>query len=176
MSTTGVYEMDMKCGGCDAEDSGIASTSHKIKRDGKIKKLKGKWKVIFTGLCTIALLLECTNVILSSKCKRDSLKIRTHTELDASSSNDSLSNMGESITTTEDLCSERKEFKLRVGRKRVNVCTYNGHVRVDVREFLDSTPTVKGVYFTNEEYIALEEVLPYVRREMMRQTKIMKNN
>ena len=32
-----------------------------------IQKLKPRWKVLVGGLCTLAMLLECTNVVLSSR-------------------------------------------------------------------------------------------------------------
>ena len=36
-------------------------------------------------------------------------------------------------TYSSEMCTERREFQLDVGEKRVNVCTYKGTVSVDVK-------------------------------------------
>ena len=69
----------------------------------------------------------------------------------------------------------RPVLGLGVGDKRVNVCTYEGRVRIDIREFLNDQPTIRGIFLTGREYIALKAVLPLVRDELLRQMKIIRN-
>ena len=37
---------------------------------------------------------------------------------------------------------------MKASNKRVNVCTYQDHIRVDVRDFINDRATIKGLYFT----------------------------
>ena len=46
--------------------------------------------------------------------------------------------------TPKDLCAERKEFPLRASNKRVNVCSYQDRIRVDVSEFLMTGQQLKA--------------------------------
>ena len=101
-------------------------------------------------LCTITLILECINVTLNERCNHrnnqttaSSLKILpkwlpVHSKTDI----------------PKDLCAERKEFTLRASNKRVNVCTSQGRITVDVREFINDIATIKGLYFTSREFIS----------------------
>ena len=73
------------------------------------------------------------------------------------------------------MCIERREFQLDVGERRVNVCTYKGTVRVDVREFLNDVATIRGLYKIMElwnEFVALDSLLPNIREEMMTQLNL----
>ena len=138
-------------------------------------KLKPGWKLACTTLCTIALMLECTNVILTSNCNKHDQLVRIKTDgknvIPRALPVPTLSSSSYNHT---DLCSERREFRLRVGGKRVNVCSYEGRVRIDIREFLNDQPTIRGIYLSSGEYIALKAVLPLVRDELLRQMKLLR--
>ena len=139
-------------------------------------KLTPGWKLACATLCTIAMLLECTNVILSSRRTNNNHPINLYAE-DLSPDyrvvpvTDSIQ---EPVNQT-DLCSERKEFILGIGHKRVNVCTYQQRVRIDVREFLNDQSTIRGIHFTSKEYIMFETLSPSVRDEMKRQLKLIED-
>ena len=74
-----------------------------------------------------------------------------------------------------DLCAERREIPLKASNKRVNVCTYQDRIRVDVREFINDRATIKGLYFTPREFISFTGVLPFVRHKVLRQMEILQN-
>ena len=74
-----------------------------------------------------------------------------------------------------DLCAERREFPLKASNKRVNVCTYQDRIRVDVREFINDRATIKGLYFTSREFISFNGALPFVRHDVLRQMEILQN-
>ena len=74
-----------------------------------------------------------------------------------------------------DLCAERREFPLKASNKRVNVCTYQDRIRVDVREFINDRATIKGLYFTSREFISFNGAIPFVRQEVLRQMEILQN-
>ena len=67
------------------------------------------------------------------------------------------------------------EFLLKASNKRVNVCTYQDRIRVDVREFINDRATIKGLYFTSREFISFNGALPFVRHEVLRQMEILRN-
>ena len=69
----------------------------------------------------------------------------------------------------KDLCAERREFPLKASNKRVNVCTYQDCVIVDVREFINESATIKDLYFTSREFISFNGALLFVRHEVLRQ-------
>ena len=74
-----------------------------------------------------------------------------------------------------DLCVECREFPLKASNKRVNVCTYQDRIRVDVRDFINDRATIKCLYFTSREFISFNGVLPFVRHEVLRQMEILRN-
>ena len=74
-----------------------------------------------------------------------------------------------------DLCAECREFPLKASNKRVNVCTYQYRIRVDVREFINDRETINGFYFTSREFISFNWALPFVRHEVLRQMEILRN-
>ena len=73
------------------------------------------------------------------------------------------------------LCVERWEFPLKASNKRVNVCTYQDRIRVDVREFNNDRATIKCLYFTSRGFISFNGALPFVRHEVLRQMEILQN-
>ena len=75
----------------------------------------------------------------------------------------------------KDLCAERIEFPLKASIKRVNVCTYQDRIRVDVREFINDIATIKDLYFTSREFISFNGALPFERHEVLRQMEILRN-
>ena len=61
----------------------------------------------------------------------------------------------------KDLCAERREFTLKASNKLVNVCTYQDRIRVDVREFINDSATIKGLYFTSREFVRPAKHIQY---------------
>ena len=68
------------------------------------------------------------------------------------------------------LCTLRKDFFLEMSDKRVNVCTYQHRVRVDVRQFLNGFGTRKGIFLSTRELLSLRKLLPLIQDEVDRQT------
>ena len=140
-------------------------------------KLKVGWKTVCTLLCIIALTLECINVTLNAQCKTYDRHNQSSTILTVLQHIPKiLAVKNDTVVAPQDLCDERREFPLKASNKRVNVCTYQGRVRVDVREFINDKATVKGIYFNSREFISVGDVIPYVRHEILRQMEILRNN
>ena len=78
-------------------------------------KLKPGWKVLVGGLCTLAMLLECTNVVLSSRRENKDHPI------------DYEMRVPRIIPVRND------QFNLGQSNKRLTVCTYERRVLIDVR-------------------------------------------
>ena len=128
------------------------------------RNIKLGWKALCTLLCTIALILECINVTLNERCNHQ-INQTIHKLLPVHSE----------IDIPNDLCAERMEFPLKASNKRVNVCTYQDRIRVDVREFINDRATIKGFYITSREFISFNGALPFVRHEVLRQMEILRN-
>ena len=144
-------------------------------------KIKGKWNMLFIILCIIGFTLEATNLVLSAQCHNGDVKFskinNTYKDADRelrvmTDISEGVENYTTTTTYSSEMCTERREFQLDVGEKRVNVCTYKGTVRVDVREFLNDVATIRGLYFTWNEFVALESLLPSIRKEMMTQLNL----
>ena len=97
--------------------------------------MKLRWKAVCTLLCTMT--LECIHITLNKRCNHQNnqttvsfLKIipkmlPVHGETDI----------------PKDRCAERRVFLLKASTKRVNVCTYEDCVRVDVYAFINDVRT-----------------------------------
>ena len=130
------------------------------------RNIKFGWKALCTLLCTIALILECTNVTLNERCNHQHnqttvLLLKTMPKL-----------LPVHSETDPKRCAERREFPLKASNKRVNVCTYQDRIRVDVREFINDRATVKDLYFTSREFILFNGALPFARHVVLRQMEI----
>ena len=128
------------------------------------RKLKPGWKVLVGCLCTLAMLLECTNVILSSRRENNDHPI------------DYEMRVPRVLPVRNDTLYERggHQFKLGQSNKRLNVCTYERQVLIDVREFIGDRPTIKGIQLTTTEYFTLKVLMPRVSDELMRQMKLLR--
>ena len=80
---------------------------HKTKFKVNKTKLKPEWKLACTIVCTIALMLECTNVILSSRCNENNHSVQVQRE-DKTMTPRVMSTAANNETS---LCTEIKEFK-----------------------------------------------------------------
>ena len=56
--------------------------------------------------------------------------------------------------TNATLCIYLKQLKLSRS-KRISVCAYNRHVRVDIHHFIDDKATIQGIWLNSEEWLAL---------------------
>ena len=115
-----------------------------------------------TLLCTIALILECINVTLNKRYNHQNNQT-------------TLSLLKTIPDIPKKLCAERREFPLKASSKRVNVCTYQDSIRVDVRKYINDRATLKGLYFTSREFISFNGALPFVRYSLLRQMEILRN-
>ena len=95
------------------------------------RKLKPGWKVLVGGLCTLAMLLECTNVVLSSRRENNDHPI------------DSEMRLPRVLPVRNDTMCEHggHQFNLGKSNKRPMVCSYERRVLIDVREFIGDRPT-----------------------------------
>ena len=75
------------------------------------------------------------------------------------------------LNTTVPTCNPRREFQLDTSDKRINVCTFQKQIRVDMRQFLNDRETIKGIYFNVREFISLSQIFPLVQQEVYRQLK-----
>ena len=122
-----------------------------------------------TLLCTIALILECINVTLNERCNHQN----NQTTVSLLKTILKLLPVHSETDIPNDLCAGRREFPLKASNKRVNVCTYQDRIRVDV--FINDRATIKGLYFTSREFISFNGALPFVRHEVLRQMEILLN-
>ena len=143
--------------------------------------LKLKYSLII--LFVITLLLECANLTLTSKCESHSdasstLETLISNSLSLSEIMMALEERDAPHTTTtsstsnrvnKPMCTLQNEFFLGMSDKRVNVCTYQGSVRVDVRQFLNGRATIKGIFLTPSELTSLRNLLPLIKKEVDRQ-------
>ena len=113
---------------------------------------------MYTLLCTIALRLECINVTLNKRYNHQN----NQTTVSLLKTIPKLLPVHSEADIPKDLCAERKEFPLIASTKRVNVCTYQEHIRVDVREFINDIATIKRLYFTSMEFISFNGTRPFV--------------
>ena len=124
-----------------------------------------------TLLCTIVLILECIDVTLTERCNHQN----NQTTVSLLKTIPKLLPVHSETYIPKDLCVERREFPLKASNKRMNVCTYQDRIRVDVRDFINDRATIKGVSCTLREFISFNGVLPFVRHEVLRQMEILRN-
>ena len=130
------------------------------------------WKAVCTIFCTIALTLKCINVTLNERSNPQS----NQTTVSLLNTIPKLLPVHREIDVPKDICAERREFSSKSSNKRVNVCTYQDCIRVDIREFINDRATIKGLYFTSSEYISFNGALPFVRHGTLRQMEILQNH
>ena len=146
-----------------------------------------KLKTALILLFVVTLLLECANLTLTTKCETHSdassaLKTLISTTADQSFSLSDLmlkleqreespntTTLPTSVRVARSLCTLQREFLLEMSDKRINVCTYQGRVRVELRQFLNGRATIKGIFFNTEELLSLRKLIPLIKREVDRQ-------
>lgn len=69
------------------------------------------------------------------------------------------------INTTE--CSYMKQFMLGNG-KRLTVCKYQGLLRIDIRQFINSKSTIQGIWLRHTEWTSLLNQLPDIMTALIR--------
>ena len=127
------------------------------------RKLKPGWKVFVGGFCTLAMMLECTNVVLPSRRenKDHSIDYEMSVPRVIQVRNDTLCGHG------------GHQFNLGQSNKQHTVCTYYRRVLIDVREFIGDRSTTKGIHLTTREYFALKVLMSRVSDELLRQMKLL---
>ena len=122
-------------------------------------------------LCTIAVILECINVTLNEHCNHQ----HNQSTVSLLKTISKLLPVHSETDILKDLFTERREFPLKASNKRVNVSTYQYHIRVDAREFINDRATIKGIYFTARKFISFNGALPFVRHKVLRQLEMLRN-
>ena len=146
-----------------------------------------KLKSALILLFVVTLLLECANLTLTTKCEThldasSALKTLISTTADQSFSLSDLmlkleqreeslntTTLSTSVRVVRSLCTLQREFLLEMSDKRINVCTYQGRVRVDLRQFLNGRATIKGIFFNTKELLSLRKLMPLIKGEVDRQ-------
>ena len=113
------------------------------------RNIKMGWTVLFTLLCTIALILECINVTLNERCNHQT----NQTTVSLPKTIPKLLPVHSETDIPKHICAERMEFHLKASNKRVNVSTYQNRIIIDVCEFINDRATLKGLYLTSREFI-----------------------
>ena len=67
--------------------------------------------------------------------------------------------------TNSTLCVYMKEYHLLHG-KRATVCIYQERVRLDIRQFINGSPTIKGIFLYYDEFQSLGQYWPHIKRDM----------
>ena len=49
----------------------------------------------------------------------------------------------------------------------VTVCLYQNEIRLDIRQFINGRPTIKGVYLTMKQFDFLKRLLPHLHKEII---------
>ena len=69
-------------------------------------------------------------------------------------------------------CKHMRMFRIPESDKRITVCTYQGQVRVDMRVWLGEKATIKGIYFSPNEYFTLSSLNDMLTDEIHVQQRI----
>ncbi len=168
----------------------VTVTEHK-QRHSPPKLQPSQWKTILAVLFIGAFALECTNIMLTSKCETHSDASETLRSILNTLSEKYLANLSITVrypevfnTTTprstasstidhSPMCDPITEYKLQLSDKRVNVCTYRGVVRIDIRQFLNDRATIKGIYFNVKEFLSLSDIFPLIQVEVNRHIQLL---
>ena len=156
--------------------------------DQRVRGVRGaKLKAVMVLLFVVTLVLECANLTLTTKCETQSDASSGLKTLLSSSTDQSLSlydlmlkleerfessyntTMPTTVEVDTSLCTMQHEFLIEMSDKRVNVCTYQGRVRVDVRQFLNGRATIKGMFFNSDELVSLRKLMLLIMNEVDRQ-------
>ena len=117
----------------------MEQTVHYFERQTPMKQKKMKIKnVAIYLILTLSLSLSIEVSLLLSQQTKDPAEEMDYVSQD----------------TNATLCTYLKQFKLS-GSKRISVCAYNHHVRVDIRRFIDDKATIQGIWINSEEWLAL---------------------
>ena len=102
---------------------GVQSVHSMYEVTERYRKLKPGWKVLVGGLCTLAMLLEYTNVVLSSRKDNNDHPI------------DYEMRVPRVLPIRNNTMCEHGGHQYNLGKsnKRLTVCTYEGRVLIDVR-------------------------------------------
>ena len=148
----------------------VEDPRQKTRNSSKINRIQPKLKMVLLTIVVCGIILECSTLTLTSKCetetdahsslKRLLMKI-TDTPLPFSLYNHSVQLRNDS----QSVCNPRREHS----DKRVNICTYQGHVRIDVRQFLNDKATMKGIFFNVRCFLSLSVIFPFIQSEVNRQ-------
>ena len=119
----------------------------------------------------MALILNCINVTLNERCNHQN----NQTTVSLQNIIPKLLPVHSETDIPKDLCAERREFPLKASNKKVNVCTYQDRIRVDVRGFINDRATIKCRYFTSREFISFKGALLFVRHKVLHQMEILRH-
>ena len=112
------------------------------------------------------MLLECTNVVLSSRMENKDHPI------------DYVMSVPRVLPVRNDTLCEQggQQFNLGRNNKPLMVCTYQRRVLIDVREFIGDRPTIKWIQLMTREYFTLKVLMPRVTDELLHQLKLLRDS
>ena len=157
----------------------VEDPRQKTRNSSKINRIQPKLKMLLLTVVVCGIILECATLTLTSKCetetdahsslKRLLMKI-TDTPLFQTDLPFTLYNYSVQLRNdSQSACNTRREIQMEHSDKRVNICTYQGHVRIDVRQFLNDKATMKGIFFNVRKFLSLNVIFPFIQSEVNRQ-------
>lgn len=69
----------------------------------------------------------------------------------------------QNLTFNQSLCSYIKHFRL-PGEFMLTVCEYNKRTIIDIRQFLNNKPTIKGISLSQRQWDYLRSIIQYITR------------
>ena len=153
----------------------VEDPSQKTQNSSKNNRIQPKLKMLLLSIFVCGVILECA----TSKCetetdahtslKRLLMKI-SDTQLFQADLPFSLYNYSVQLRNdSQSACNPRREIQMEHSDKRVNICTYQGHVRIDVRQFLNDKATIKGIFLNVREVFSPSVMFPLIQSEVNRQ-------
>jgi hypothetical protein len=112
---------------------------------------------IFIGLmiCTIITFLTIISVSIYAIEISTSVQIESNEYMSKRKKFNNISNIShefEFVSENDTLCEYMSQISIRYSNKIVTVCMFNKKVRVDIREFYSNIPSIKGIWFTINEW------------------------
>ena len=128
-------------------------------------------KRLFIGLSVINVLVLLFVVLISilhistTNCLTVDQEIRYF----GNKTDDTLGRNVEVPDTNTSLCELLSQFEIIHSYIVISICKYQGAVRIDVRHFYGSEPSIKGLWFTVKEWKSMLKILFEINEEIVMQ-------
>ena len=157
----------------------VEDPRQKTRNSSKIHRIQPKLKMLLLTIVVCGIILECATLTLTSKCetetdthsslKRLLMKI-TDTPLFQTNLPFTLYNYNIQLRNdSQSTYNPQREIQIKHSNKRMNICTYQDHIHIDVRQFLNDKTTMKGIFFNVREFLSLSVIFPFIQSEVNRQ-------